>query len=147
VSVGRVGPEDARRLADLHAQAFDRPWSEAEIADLLRGAGVIAFAAAGGFILVRTVGGEAEVLTLAVAPASRRRGLGRALVDGAVAGAGASGAEAIFLEVAADNAAALALYNAAGFERVGLRRGYYPRVEGLAVDALTLRRALPSPTP
>jgi ribosomal-protein-alanine N-acetyltransferase len=81
-------------------------------------------------------------LTLAVAPEARRRGLGRALLDAGLAAAAASGAEAMFLEVAADNAAALALYAGAGFDRVGLRRGYYPRVAGSAADALTLRRAL-----
>ena len=142
----QAGPEDADRLAALHARAFERPWSEAEFAELLRGVGVTAFAAEQGFILVRVLGPEAEVLTLAVAPEARRQGVGRGLVDTALEAAAARGAEAMFLEVAADNTAALALYERAGFERVGVRRGYYPRPDGPAADALTLRRLL-SPGP
>ena len=53
------------------------------------------------------------------------------------------GAEQMFLEVAEDNAAALALYRRAGFEAAGRRRGYYPREAGAAVDALLLVRKLP----
>ena len=119
----RAGPEDAAQLAALHARAFERPWSETETAALLRGVGAVAFATEDGFILLRALGLEAEVLTLAVAPEARRRGLGRSLVEAALAAAAAGGAEALFLEVAADNAAALALYEGAGFERVGVRRG------------------------
>jgi len=63
----------------------------------------------------------------------------------ALAAAAAGGAKAVFLEVAADNAAALALYQEAGFETVGVRRGYYPRPGGGAADALNLRLALNSP--
>jgi ribosomal-protein-alanine N-acetyltransferase len=129
-------------LSALHARAFDRPWTEAEMAELLQAAGVQALEAPGGFILIRVVAAEAEVLTVAVAPEERRRGVGRRLLDGALAAAVESGGEAMFLEVAADNRPALALYDGAGFVRVGVRRGYYARPCGQAVDALTLRRAL-----
>ena len=72
-------------------------------------------------------------------PASRRQGLGRALVDAAATLAGDQGAEALFLEVAATNSAALALYAQAGFETVGRRPGYYPQPGGLPVDAIVMR--------
>ena len=93
---------------------------------------------AGGMILARAVAGEAEVLTLAVDPASRRQGIGRALLQQTAATAQGRGAQAIFLEVAADNAPAQALYAASGFAEVGRRRGYYPN----GGDALVLRRPL-----
>ncbi len=96
-----------------------------------------------GFILARAVAGEAEVLTLAVHPDARRQGAGLALVQAAAEVALATGAETLWLEVAEDNAAALALYAAAGFEEAGRRRGYYPRADGRA-DALTLRCRLNS---
>src|SRR5690606_4198483 len=140
------------------------PWSESEFAALLGQPGVIALAEADGFILIRIAADEAEILTLAVQPAARRRGLGRRLVEsGARAacpgradrpfleGAGAhpgaraacaGGADRLLLEVAEDNAAARALYAAAGFVEAGRRRAYYPRPEGLAADALILARAL-----
>ena len=139
-----AGPERAGRLAEIHARAFDHPWAEPAIADLMRSPGAVGFEADGGFVLVRALAGEAEILTLAVEPGARRRGLGRALVRAAVGAAVAAGAEALFLEVAADNAAAVALYEGEGFARAGLRRGYYARPSGEPQDALLLRLALNS---
>lgn len=145
MSVRRVGTERAGLLAALHARAFETPWSEEAMTELLRGPGAVAFAAEDGFVLARVLPEEAEVLTLAVAPEGRRRGTGRALLQAAAAEADRAGAEAMFLEVAADNAPALALYAGAGFREVGRRRAYYAREGRGAADALVLRRALPSP--
>jgi ribosomal-protein-alanine N-acetyltransferase len=143
--------EDAIALAVVHAQAFDHPWPPEAFATLLSGPGVFAVAATDGaveaLILMRAVAGEAEVLTLAVAPARRRRGVGAALLAGGLAIAAELGAGSAFLEVAADNPAAIALYRRAGFEPVGRRVRYYPRAAGPAADALVLRRTLNSPTP
>jgi ribosomal-protein-alanine N-acetyltransferase len=133
---------DADRLAQLHGEAFAEPWSAAALAAVMASRGVEALAAEDGFIVIRTVAGEAEILTLAVAPPARRRGLGRALVDAAADIAARAGAEAMFLEVAADNTAALALYASAGFVPVGRRAGYYRRAGSPAMDALVLRRPL-----
>lgn len=128
----------AKALAGLHAEAFDAPWSEAAFADLLGQTGVALQGENDGFILVRTVVDEAEILTLAVRPSARRRGLGARLVRAAADHAAASGATRMFLEVAEDNAPARALYDAQGFEAAGRRRGYYPRPDGPAADALLL---------
>ncbi|MCC7268566.1 MAG: GNAT family N-acetyltransferase [Caulobacteraceae bacterium] len=142
-----AGPGDAEALAAVHALAFDAPWSADEIAALLAGPGVAAWLVeaetAVGMSLVRTVAGEGEVLTIAVAPVARRRGVGDALVAAAVVAAGAAGADSLFHEVADDNAAARALYAKAGFVPVGRRAGYYRRA-GRPVDALVLRRSLNS---
>jgi ribosomal-protein-alanine N-acetyltransferase len=146
-AVAEATVADAPALAALHAQCFDDAWDAAAFAALLAGPGVQAFMAAdGAFIVVRAAGGEAEILTLATAPHLRRRGHARALVRAAAAWA-AREAKHMFLEVAADNAAALALYTGLGFARAGRRPGYYVRL-GDAADALILRAALPlSPTP
>ncbi|MEJ2815463.1 ribosomal protein S18-alanine N-acetyltransferase [Caulobacter sp. CCG-8] len=145
-----VGLEACFTLADLHDRAFDRPWSAEEFESLLKSPG--AFAVLGeagdpeepkGFILCRAVAGEAEILTVAVDPAARRRGWGAALVEMAAGVAKEARAFEMFLEVAADNIAAIKLYEATGFERVGLRKGYYPHPDG-AKDAVLMRRALNS---
>ena len=128
-------PVDAPTLATLHGLAFDHPWTASEIAGLMA-LGAFALMADQGFILIREAPGEAEVLTLAVAPTARRQGLGRALLEAAIARLGPA---ELFLEVAADNIAGIALYRVAGFEQVGVRRGYYARPGG-KVDALMLKR-------
>src|SRR6204780_3077030 len=80
---------------------------------------------AGGMILARVAADEAEILTIAVDPGRRGRGLGSALLRAAMARAAALGAGAMFLEVAVSNAAARALYARHGFAEAGLRRQYY----------------------
>lgn len=128
------------RLAFLHAVCFSRPraWSAAEFTGLLGSPGVFLCGAAAGFVMGRVVADEAEVLTLAVAPPARRAGTGRALLAAFEAAALARGAMAAFLEVAADNRAALALYDRAGYVSVGRRRGYF----GPGLDGLVLRKSL-----
>lgn len=146
---GAGGP-DPQALAALHARCFAQGWSAAEIAGLLRRPEVVALtspvASPDGFALVRTAAGEAELLTLAVVPEARRRGLGAALLARALATAAARHATEMFLEVAADNSAALALYRRAGFEQVGQRRGYYRDCADGLVDALVLRCPLEAQT-
>jgi [ribosomal protein S18]-alanine N-acetyltransferase len=91
-----------------------------------------------GMILGRVAADEAEILTLAVDPAQRRRGIGAALLGAAMAQAANLGATSMFLEVAVTNEAARALYAAHGFTEAGLRRHYY--TDG--TDALILRSTL-----
>ncbi|PZO05648.1 MAG: ribosomal-protein-alanine acetyltransferase [Alphaproteobacteria bacterium] len=136
------GPETAERLANLHAQAFDAPWSVEAFAGLLDQAGLFTMATDEGFILIRAVADEAEILTLAVRPQARRSGLGRALVEAGAVEAARCGAVRLFLEVAEDNAAARALYARTGFVEAGRRAGYYARADGSATDALVLARDL-----
>ena len=128
----------ARRLATLHAEAFDAPWDAAAFETLLCQAGVHLAEVAGGFILVRTVADEAEILTLAVRPADRRRGIATDLVARGASVAAAQGATRLFLEVAEDNHAARGLYGRAGFVEAGRRPRYYARADGSRADALTL---------
>lgn len=131
-------------MAALHAAAFtaERPWSAQEFQELLASPFVAVIARAGGFALTRSLAGESELLTLAVDPAQQRRGIGRDLLRDWLAAAQCGGIEDAFLEVAADNAGAIALYQAAGFAETGRRRGYYARAGAASVDALLMGRAL-----
>jgi len=143
----RTTANPAAALADIHASAFDAPWTADAFADLLAQAGVWALAEDDGFVLMRIAADEAEVLTLAVRPAARRAGLARRLLARALDGAARGGARRVFLEVAADNVAAQALYAGAGFAEAGRRPRYYARLDGERVDALLLARDLASPLP
>ena len=130
----------AAQMAALHAAAFvvPRPWSAGEISDLLASPLCLVLSEPQGFILGRVVAGEAEVLTIAVEPAAQGRGVGGRLLAGFLAEAAQRGAATVFLEVAAPNGAARALYAKAGFVETGLRRGYF----GSDVDAVVMRRAM-----
>jgi ribosomal-protein-alanine N-acetyltransferase len=134
-------PDD---LAATHKLAFttDRPWSAAEFTDLLAQRGAVLCWTPASFVLGRVIMDEAEILTVATAPDQRRKGLAYKAVAGFCDQAQQDGAATVFLEVAADNAAAIALYTALGFAKVGQRRAYYDRANGPAVDALVLRRTL-----
>ena len=134
---------DLSALAEIHRSAFDDSWSRQGLQDLLAVPGTFAVAQDEGFILVRAVADEAEVLTLAVRPNARRRGTGRALVQAAASHAHALGAARIFLEVAEGNVAACQLYAELGFTAAGRRAGYYAAKAGGRQDALILRSNLP----
>ncbi len=131
-------PQD---MARIHAAAFvqDRAWTAQEIADLLASPSVTHLAEPQGFALTRLFAGEAELLTLAVDPAAQRQGIGRRLLQRWMDGLEAQ-ADTAFLEVAADNTAAIALYTSAGFRQTATRRGYYQRKDAPSVDALILSR-------
>lgn len=138
-------------LATLHARCFTAPppWSASDFAGFR--SDPLAFLLVegdAGFLLGRAVAGEAELLTLAVAPEARRRGLGRKLVSRFLYQARLRQADRAFLEVSAQNPAAIALYESAGFAPVGRRPGYYRTPEGTGIDALILARDLPpAPVP
>ncbi len=134
-------PAHAPAMALLHSLAFAprERWSADAIGLQLGLLGAFGWIApAGGMVLARAIADEAEVLTLAVDPAVQRQGLGCALLQQAFTTARERGAHAIFLEVAADNAPARALYEASDFAKVGRRAGYYPG----GGDALVLKRLL-----
>lgn len=131
-------------MAQTHAAAMQsRPWRAGEFAALLAQPGTFATGDAACFALVGVIADEAELLTIATHPDHRRQGRARACMAAWMREAAARGAARAFLEVADDNAPALALYQAMGFARSGLRPGYYPRPEGPAADAVVMTRMLP----
>jgi ribosomal-protein-alanine N-acetyltransferase len=143
---------DLSRVARLHGECFpDDGWNSSSLATVLAMPGADGRiclgedGAACGVLLDQCLGPEGEILTLGVAPAWRRRGIARLLIKDLIARAGAGGAQRLLLEVAADNTAALALYTSFGFERQGIRRHYYRRAQGPAVDAWRLCLSLLSP--
>ncbi len=95
-----------------------------------------------GFVLARVAADEAEILTIAVDPTVRGKGVGRALLAENLRQAARAGARAMFLEVDQDNAQALALYGRLGFVKVGERTGYYRRRDGQRATAVVMRKAL-----
>ncbi len=141
----RVSVAHAEILSLLHGQCFDEAWSPESMASLFSTpgmAGVIAMDEAAekpvGFILMRVIAGEGEILTIGVLPEGRGAGIGTYLLGIMLH----EPVSAIFLDVAADNQAALKLYKSQGFEVAGRRSAYYKRVDGTRVDSLTMKRVV-----
>jgi len=133
-------------LAALHAACFSVPWSAVEMDQLLAMPGAFAGVAdlpdgPGGFHITRVAADEAEIISIGVRPAARRTGVGAALLADAMERATEGGARMLFVEVAENNPAAIALYRQAGFAAVGRRPDYYAGPDG-GGDALVLRANL-----
>ena len=135
---------EAAGLAELHAKCFETPWTaefwlhetQSAISELLVAEGERTI----GFALARAVTDEAELLSFAVDPSSRRRGIGRQLLSAMVCRLAKRGCCRIYLEVAKSNDAARSLYESLGFMEVGRRPGYYVRPDSPPEDALVLAR-------
>jgi ribosomal-protein-alanine N-acetyltransferase len=139
---------DLAAASRLHGAAFapfgERGWTRPELEELYVSpgvGGVVLAGAAGmiGFALYRVAADEAELLTIAVDAGQRRHGGGRALLEATIDRVGNAGARSLFLEVAADNPAATALYRQKDFAVVGRRAGYYERGTNTKADALVMR--------
>jgi len=150
LAIRPAGPFDLTLLAELHAACFAERWDAPALASLLAMPGALAFLASGpigrdeeplGFVLLRAIAGEAEIISIGVRPQARRRGIGRRLLEAALAAAAAGGAERLFLEVAADNYQALGLYLSHDFTEVGRRPNYYQR-NGGGIMALVLSKPI-----
>jgi [ribosomal protein S18]-alanine N-acetyltransferase len=139
---------DADTLAALHAQGFHRGWPSADFASYIAGRDTPVYVACdakrkiAGFAMLRLAADEAELITIAVEPRWRKKGVGRALMDALLTDLRMTPARRLFLEVAADNPAALRLYARLGFTRISERQGYYARPDGRPATAIVMARDL-----
>ncbi|MAA99101.1 MAG: ribosomal-protein-alanine N-acetyltransferase [Stappia sp.] len=132
--------DDFDALADLHERAFPIGWSADEISRLAAQPGVTVLKARRasyfgtraplGFVIVRVAADEGEILTIAVEPRQRGRGIGGRLMRTVLHRLYGERVASLFLEVDAANDAALALYRRLGFRKVGERKAYYQASEG-----------------
>ena len=138
----RIRPATDRDLAAVAAierDTFPDPWPEESFRSLLSHHACVVVVddrEIVGYVFGVGVEDVGEILNVAVAPAHRRQGIGRALVQHALRELVRSGVRQVFLEVRESNAAAQSLYRALAFELVGRRRRYYRRP---LEDALVLR--------
>jgi [ribosomal protein S18]-alanine N-acetyltransferase len=147
VTIRAATTHDGQALAAIHAACFDTAWSRETLEDYIDAGTVSIFGdPPTSFLIMRRVLDEAEIITLAVHPASRQQGQAGTLLARALADMAATDIARVFLEVAIDNEAACHLYRALGFVQIGARKGYYRRSDGQMVDALILSRALAADT-
>lgn len=130
-------------LAAMHSQCFAQPWSAQAFADLFSISGTQVLLAQGkGFGIIRVLGEEAEIITLAVLPEHQRQGIGKAITKAILGLAEEHGVKSVFLEVRKSNEAAQALYANAGFEIISTRKDYYGNPTGSSEDAVIMRYSL-----
>lgn len=147
--IAPLAPRDLPDVARVHALSFEEAWSPRMLRRILDMPGAFGLVARepgegiAGFAIGRVAEDECELLSLAVAPGRRRRGLGAELLRTSMARAVAASARRFFLEVAEDNLVAQRLYVGHGLSPVGRRKGYYELKSGGRVDALTMRCDLP----
>ena len=151
---------DAQTLSAIHEKSFPTYWNHEEFNNFFDVAGTHAFIAKvsatpsltlpplgggeseAGMIVYRAQFEQADIITLAVLPACRRRGIANTLVKKALSHLSELGAKGIFLDVEDGNAAALRLYESFGFAVQRRRKLYYRQKDGTYTDALVMQKKI-----
>jgi ribosomal-protein-alanine N-acetyltransferase len=150
-AIAPLGALDLDRAAALHAESFvplgERAWTRQDLAEVVASPGVAGLLLQvdghdAGLAVCRVAADEAELLTIAVRPAHRRKGLARHLLAAVIDHVRSAGARTLFLEVGVDNPSARSLYEAQGFCAVGERRAYYQRGHEPPADGIVMRLTL-----
>ena len=150
--------DDYPFLAKIHGQGFDSAWNEDELVSSVAAKGTSCLVAnirgkgnkgPKGFLLLRALAGQSEILTLAIDREYRRRGMARALMGHAIRQLQAERIAQLFLEVSESNVAALNLYRSLKFKQISRRKSYYKSrsvrsdgVEEPAANALVMQLEL-----
>jgi [ribosomal protein S18]-alanine N-acetyltransferase len=147
VAVEPATTRDARRFAEIHRASFAHGWGEGEFERMLTERNTLLHRLSKGrrtvgFAVSRVGADEAEILSIAVDPACRGRGLSRTLLLTHLGHLAARGVRRIFLEVEENNGPACRLYRSQGFAVVGRRERYYKQPSGEQLNALLMRRDL-----
>ena len=134
--------EHVAQVAKLEAECFSMPWSEKSISSEITNP--LAFwlvavdgDAVAGYVGSQSVMGEADMMNIAVAPAYRRTGVAKTLVEKLILGLQERDVHCLTLEVRSSNNAAISLYEKMGFDQIGRRPNYYSAPKE---DALILRK-------
>ena len=145
---------DVAAIAEIHGESFVRPWSDGDFEKMLADPIYDCLVArqhgradlpAAGFVMFRVAADEAEIISIATEQTNRKKGAGRALMEGAIRQLEADRIPILFLEVDENNLAAISLYNSLHFKKIGERKGYYAGDEGKQEShstALVMQREL-----
>lgn len=148
-TVAPLAVAHAAACAAIHSASFRHGWSVDDFESMIADRGILAdglffggVARPQGFVLSRSVLDEAEILTIALDPAARGRGLSHTLLERHLETLRRRGVARLHLEVDEANLPARALYRRAGFVQTGRREGYYARADGTHAAALGLSLGL-----
>lgn len=122
--------KDIKNIADIEAECFTTPESENSVRSVIENPVYEAFVAeidgeiSGHTITMSTVG-DMDILSVAVRPVFRKKGIGQKLMENLIAKAYENNIYDVFLEVRKSNIAAISLYEKMGFEKIGERKNFY----------------------
>ena len=149
VSIKGADPDAASEISQLHMRLVNPPGDVAAVLPLLEAPASVAYMArvgvppvTAGFVIGQVAADVSEIISIGVDEAWQKRGMGRILFAAFERAVTRAGAKRLFLDVAADNAPAMALYKAMGCVEVGRRKAYYTRHQAPSVDALVMTKAL-----
>lgn len=142
MSIEPTDSPDFNLLCSLHGRCFAPGWGREAFLELFLVKGTLAFVAVdkSGFGVLRVMQDEAEILTIAVMPERRRKGVGNDILGRMLDYAGEQGVKTLFLEVRQSNIAARRLYEAKGFVVISQRKNYYRNPGGTWEDAVVMRK-------
>ena len=138
----RMREEDLSFILEIEAKNYNFPWSEGIFKDCIKSINYSCWICEEldtivGYSIVSIAGHEAHIMNICVDPDVQNQGVGSKLLENMIERA-SNKSESIFLEVRPTNVAAIALYEKRGFNEIGIRKDYYPSVEGGREDAVML---------
>lgn len=145
-----VTKAEAGILTGIHEECFPRYWNRQAFTDFFTVKNTFALlveelnnaGAAIAMMVYRVAFEQADVLTIAVLPKWRRRGIAKLLVEQLLKDCREAGVKEIFLEVEDGNIAGLKLYEQAGFKNISRRKLYYQQLDGSLTDALVMAKKI-----
>ena len=138
----RMRLEDLPAVQEIEAKNYNFPWSEQIFTECLGAANYSCWVCEEldtvvGYSIVSMAVGEAHIMNICVDPDVQKQGVGAKLLENMIDLARKK-AERIYLEVRPSNEVAISLYTKRGFNEIGVRKGYYPAVDGYREDAVML---------
>jgi len=133
-------------VLNVEKQAYAKPWSQGNFVDSLNSGYEAQMLLAGdtllGYFVAMKGVDEVHLLNITVAPTYQRQGWAHVMLDALALWAQGQRADWLWLEVRVGNLRAIEVYEAQGFTRMGLRKKYYPAVNGEREDAIVMSRSL-----
>lgn len=145
ITIRHMCAEDAQTMAEIERECFSQPWSAKAFAESGQDKNYEFLVATEeervvGYIGCTVCGVEADITNVAVAKTHRRLGIGKNLLEGLFRTLAKRRVEDVFLEVRQSNLPAIALYEQAGFQKVGVRKNFYSFPTEDAILMKTTRR-------
>ncbi|MCP5382537.1 MAG: ribosomal protein S18-alanine N-acetyltransferase [Kordiimonadaceae bacterium] len=148
ISISELGIEGAELLSVIHKEAFygeyEQKWEAQDFIELFSIPGTVSYLISFdgqpiGFILIRSIEDEAEIITFCILPKWFRNGYASYLLEWVINTLQKQSVKRLFLEVRENNDAAIKLYQKCSFKIIGRRKGYYKGHHGEITDALVMQ--------